>query len=91
VKIKSKRMDYGKILILFYNRVSGKNVSALEEIPPEVITFLSALDPKDLKRPFILEEIKAGNIDTKITIKLSVDRSAVRHVRFKFGYLQPHK
>lgn len=77
-------MDYEKTICRFYSRVAGLDVERLEEIPPEVIAFLSALDCRDMKKPFILEALKAGKSQGEICVKIGVDRIVVRWLKRKF-------
>lgn len=77
-------MNYEKTICIFYSRVSGKDVEGIEQIPPDVLAFLSALDCRDMKKPLILEQLKTGKSEGQICIHIGVDRMVVRWIKRKF-------
>lgn len=77
-------MNYEKTICLFYSRVTGTDTEGIEQIPPDVLAFLSALDCRDMKKPLILEQLKSGKSEGQICIHIGVDRMVVRWIKRKF-------
>lgn len=83
-EIKNRAMNYEKTMCLFYSRVTGTDTEGIEQIPPDVLTFLSALDCRDMKKPLIVEQLKSGKSEGQICIHVGVDRMVVRWIKRKF-------
>jgi len=77
-------MEYEKVICRFYSHVAGVEIGSIEEIPAPVVAFLSALDCRDMKKPFIILLLKEGKTEGQVCQALGVDRMVVRWIKRKF-------
>ena len=74
--------------IRFANRMNPElNAENLEQIPPEVLEFMTHMDYEDLVKPFIAEDIKSGASRDQAAIKYCVAPGFCRGIGELYGYL----
>lgn len=64
------------VMVKFYNRVNSTDVT-FDEIPLDVIEFLTKLSCKELSKPFVIEELKAGRHIRAIARKYPVSKQTI--------------
>jgi hypothetical protein len=78
-------MKIEKYIVLFYNRISGSQAETIEEVPPEVLEFLSAYDYETLIKPFVAEDLRSDMSRDQISIKYGVSPHYGRIVGREIG------
>lgn len=70
--------DYEDAIMKFYNRVAGKNVNSICEIPDDALEFLTYMSWAELVKPLVLEHQFQGATQQQSKIKFGVSLMQVR-------------
>lgn len=79
------RTRYEHIIVLFYNSMSGRAASTIEEVPSLQIKIIASFEYEELARPFIIADLRKGLTQVQISHKYDVTRAVVRGIGKKIG------
>jgi len=79
------KSEHTRLMIRMYNKMSGKQVSVLSEIPAESLRLLYLFDSKELVAPLIRLGLVKGDSQKKVARDCGVSRSAVQKIGSKAG------
>lgn len=74
--------DYEAAMIRFYNTVAGQDVDSIQDIPKDVLSFLSLLEFEELVKPFVKMDQTKGSSLKQSHIKYGV---SIPKIRFWMG------
>lgn len=69
----------------FYNRISGESVERFEDIPEDVIIFLSRIDYIVLIEPFVVESMEEGLNNFQCMRRYNITEGYARSFRRKYN------
>lgn len=75
---------YEAVIIRAYNKITGKELSNVEQMPAEALKFIGGIDYNALIEPLVVEDLKAGIKSTFLALRYGVDRSRIKRIKKKY-------
>ena len=84
-------IDKQAAILRFYNATAETEVQVVTDIPAERYHVLASMSYKELCKPFVIKDIKAGHSRGQIMQKYRLSASTVRYIGFQLGILKYKK
>ena len=75
---------YCEVLREFYTAMTGRRVTTVEEIEPEVMQFLAGMEYRDMLKPIVVKLLRSGVGTRTVADVYGVSRGFVMRLKRRF-------